>query len=97
MTPAPLIKEMALTAEDFVRLLPGAAGDLPWRQEGGGRFRIGGEDGGVDIALEPLPPRRIALITLPVMRVTLSFRGWAADEVRGFVQRFDRAFQRGGG
>ena len=92
----PLIKDMALTREDFVRLLPGAAGDLPWREEAG-RFRLGSETAGVEITLEPQPPRRIALFTLPVMRVSFWFRGWDTTERARFIQRFDRAFQRGGG
>ena len=91
-----LTKDMALTREEFVRLLPGAAGDLPWREEAG-RFRLGAEDAGVDITLDPQPPRRIALFTLPVMRVSFRFHGWSAAERDAFVKRFDLAFQRGGG
>ncbi|HYG90419.1 MAG TPA: hypothetical protein VD978_29635 [Azospirillum sp.] len=90
---APLVKEMALTAEEFRRLLPGAAGDLRVRDEGA-VVHVGDA---VEIALEPLPPRRLGLLAIPVMRVTLSFQGWGEDEVRAFAQRFDRAFQKGGG
>jgi len=88
-------KDMALTREDFARLLPEAAHGLPWRVEDG-VYRIGGA-AGVDIRLEPLPDRRIALIALPRLRVTLAFRGWPAEEQRAFLDRFDTAFRRGGG
>lgn len=90
---ASLVKEMALTRAEFLRLLPGAADGVAWRDEGG-VVHVGNA---VEIALEPLPPRRLGLFEIPVMRVTLSFHGWTETEVRAFVQRFDRAFQKGGG
>lgn len=89
-------KDMALTREDFARLLPEAAHGLPWRSQDG-VYSIGGSEAGVDIRLEPLPDRRIALIALPRLRVTLAFRGWSAEERRAFLDRFDTAFRRGGG
>lgn len=89
----PLVKEMALTRAEFLRLLPGAVNGLPWRDEGA-VVRIGET---VAITLESLPPRRLGLFEIPVMRVTLSFRRWGDEEVRAFIQRFDRAFQKGGG
>lgn len=92
----PLVKEMALTPEEFRRLLPGAAGALPWRRDGN-HYRLGSDAAGVDIVLEPLPPRRIALFTLPAMRVVMIFRGWSEEERHRFVRRFDMAFQKGGG
>ena len=90
---ASVIKEMALTRAEFLRLLPGAAGDLPHREDGD-TVHVGDA---VSIELEPLPPRRLGRFEIPVMRVTLRFRGWSGDEARTFVQRFDRAFQKGGG
>ncbi|HYH21942.1 MAG TPA: hypothetical protein VD995_25325 [Azospirillum sp.] len=89
-------KDMALTRADFARLLPEAAHGLPWRAEDG-VYHIGGVEAGVEIRLEPLPDRRIALIALPRLRVTLAFRGWSAEERSAFLDRFDTAFRRGGG
>ncbi|HEY0836857.1 MAG TPA: hypothetical protein VGE72_23300 [Azospirillum sp.] len=89
-------KDMALTPADFARLLPDAARGLPWRVEAG-VYCIGGADAGVDIRLDQLPERRIALMALPRLRVTLAFRGWSAEERRAFLDRFDTAFRRGGG
>lgn len=90
---APLVKEMALTRAEFLRLLPGAVDGAAWRDEGD-VVHVGET---VAITLEPLPPRRLGLFAIPVMRVTLTFSGWTETEVRAFVQRFDRAFQKGGG
>lgn len=97
MSGGPVVeKDMALTREDFARLLPEAVPGLPWRVEDG-VYRIGGAEGGVDIRLAPLPDRRIALIALPRLRVTLSFHGWPAEQRDAFLARFDTAFRRGGG
>lgn len=90
---APVVKEMALTRAEFVRLLPGAAGDAVVREEDG-VFRVGDA---VSIALDPLPPRRLGLFTIPAMRVTLRFHGGTDADAQDFVRRFDRAFQKGGG
>ena len=90
---APVVKDMALTRAEFVRLLPGAAGDAPVR-EVDGVFRVGDV---VSIALEALPTRRLGLFTIPAMRVTLRFHGGTDEDARDFVRRFDRAFQKGGG
>ena len=88
-----IIKEMALTRAEFLRLLPGAAGGAPWRADGDA-VRVGDA---VSIDLEALPPRRLGPFEIPVMRVTLRFHGVDEDEARAFVRRFDRAFQKGGG
>lgn len=90
---APVVKEMALTRAEFLRLLPGAAGGAPVREEGG-VFRVGDA---LEIALDPRPPRRLGLFEIPVMRVTLRFHGWTDEDAWAFVRRFDRAFQKGGG
>ena len=90
---ASIVKEMALTRAEFVRLLPGAIGDAPCRADGDA-VHVGDA---VSITLEPLPPRRLGLFEIPVMRVTLRFHGGDADAAHAFVQRFDRAFQKGGG
>ncbi|WP_448204013.1 hypothetical protein [Azospirillum sp. sgz302134] len=89
-------KDMALTWDDLLRLLPGAVGALPWRADGD-RVRIGDEAGGVDLHVEPLPPRRFGPVAIPRLRVGFAFRGWDEAERTAFLARFDRAFQRGGG
>lgn len=94
---APLVKEMSLTREDFFRLLPVAAGDLPTRVDDLS-VELGTAERGVAITLEPLAPRRLSgLLSLPRARVTLVFRGYDETARAAFVAGFDRAFQRGGG
>lgn len=91
-----IVKDMALTRADLMRLLPGAAGPLPWTAEGG-RVRIGTAEAGVDLLVEPLPPRSFGPVAIPRLKVAFAFRGWDEAEQRAFLARFDRAFQRGGG
>jgi hypothetical protein len=43
------------------------------------------------------PPRVIALIRLPVLRMHFQFQGLSADERYTFMRRFDLYTQRGGG
>ncbi len=88
-------KDMALTREDLLRLLPGAVGELPWRAEGD-RIVVG-DEAGVELRVDPLPPRRFGPVDIPRLRVGFTFRGWEEAERRAFLARFDRAFQRGGG
>lgn len=90
-----IVKEMALTRDDLLRLLPGALDGLPCRA-GADRIRIG-EEAGVDLLLETLPPRRFGPVVIPRLRVGFAFRGWDEAERGAFLARFDRAFQRGGG
>lgn len=88
---------MQLTAGDFRRWLPGAA--LPLVVEGeGDSLIVSGEGLLLRVTLAPLPPRRIALITLPLLRVTMDFaEGWDAASRAAFLKRFDDRFRRGGG
>lgn len=95
MTEGVLWKDMALTREDLLRLLPGAVGGLPWRAEDN-RIVVGNE-AGVDLRIDPLPPRRFGPVDIPRLRVGFTFRGWDEAERSAFLARFDRAFQRGGG
>jgi hypothetical protein len=89
---APVVKEMALTRAEFLRLLPGAGGG-PVRDDG----RAVWVGDAVEIIAEPQPPRRLGLFEIPVMRVTLRFHGGRDEDAQDFVRRFDRAFQKGGG
>lgn len=87
---------MAITREEFARSLAAMVGDAPVRADADS-FASGDEARGWAFGLTPLPPRRIALLELPVTRVRLRLHGYAPDEADAFVRRFELYFRRGGG
>jgi hypothetical protein len=92
----PLVKDMAATWDDFLRLLPIAL--RGWSYEiDGTTVEVGSPDRGVTITVDPLPPRQFGLVQIPRSRVVLAFHGLAADEQDSWLRQFDRAFHRGGG
>lgn len=98
--PSTLVREMGCTMTEFARWLPGATRDAPLTStiDGDGlchRLAVGG--GSVEIDLQPLPPRRIALLALPVLRVTFRFIDLDAAERTVFLTHFDHYTRRGGG
>lgn len=93
---------MALTPPEFERSLAVALQGLDYRLEDtgadGGRADAGTAARGITITFRALAPRRMsALLSLPRAEVTIAFRGYDAGEEAEFLERFDRAFQRGGG
>jgi hypothetical protein len=91
-----LEREMGCTREEFMRWLPAATAHAPVRTEGEELVLAVGE-GQVRIRLREQPPRRIALVSLPVLGVRFAFVGLSAGGRRAFLERFDRYTQRGGG
>ncbi len=92
-----VVKDMGFSREEFLRTLPVAFRGTPYRI-GGTTVEIGDAGRGVTIHLRELPPRRLSgLMKLPLIEVTLSFRGHGPEERRSFLARFDRAYQKGGG
>ena len=92
----PIVKDMAASWGDIVRLLPVALRGWPY-EVAGRTVAVGTPERGVVITAEDLPPRRIALLEVARSGVTLTFRGLDRDERNAFLTQFDRAFQRGGG
>ncbi|HEY5717866.1 MAG TPA: hypothetical protein VIS52_05175 [Motiliproteus sp.] len=93
------VKEMGITIDGFVRTLPNAAGQWCITREGM-QFQLSHphHTGAViSILLQPLPPRRIASLTLPVTQVELQFEGLNTAQVSQFLQRFDLYYHKGGG
>lgn len=93
----PVEFEMSCSVADFERLLPTAM--RQWAVSGGPlQWRVSDADDGIDVEIEvlPLPDRRIAALTLPLMRVRFRPRS-TAGQFEVFMQRFERGFQRGGG
>jgi hypothetical protein len=89
-------REMGCTAEELRAWLPGASGgrSVTWRN-GGADVAL--DDGSVALEWQALPPRRIALLTMP--RLHVRFRAHGVDEAawQRFMRHFDLYTQRGGG
>ena len=92
-----VVKDMALTPADFVRLLPRALDG--WEYEvGPGGATIGSAERGVTITLTEMPRRVItSLLSIELSKVEIAFHGLDPTEQADFLWRFDRTFQRGGG
>ena len=94
--PFALEREMGCTREDLLRWLPDATGHAPARVEGDTVvLSVGG--GEVRIATRVRPPRRIALVSLPVLAVSFRFDGLDEAAREAFLARFDLYTRRGGG
>jgi hypothetical protein len=93
--PAMIEREMSATVAEFVRGLEAAFGN---RVEGGPDFfRIVDNGAAMEIDLQIGPPRVIALLRLPTLRVRIRFTAGQPDQHRALLARMDRAMQRGGG
>ena len=92
-----VVKDMALTPADFVRLLPRALDG--WDYEAGpAGATIGTAEHGVTITLTEMPRRVItSLLSIELSKVEIAFHGLVPAEQKSFLARFDRTFQRGGG
>jgi hypothetical protein len=91
---------MGCTMAEFARWLPGATREAPVQSEVDGdgmRHRLRVDPGVVEIDLQPLAPRRIALLCLPVLRVTFRFIDLDAAQRSAFLTHFDHYTRRGGG
>lgn len=89
-------REMGCTGEELRSWLPGASGGRPieWQADAA---VISLDGGSVAIGWQALAPRRIALITLPRLRVRFAARGVEESAWQRFMRHFDLYTQRGGG
>lgn len=89
-------REMGCTREEFLRWLPGATRHAPMQVQADTAVVRAGE-AKVEISFFVLPPRRIALISMPVLKVTFRFSGASETVYREFMTYFDLYTKRGGG
>jgi hypothetical protein len=87
---------MALTREDFLRLLPVAVGGAAFRVQGG-RIDSLGCDPAWRIRLEPGSGRAFGPVRIPVLAVALTIEGATDAQAAAFVDRFLLGYQRAGG
>lgn len=94
--PAAFEREMGCTVQDLRGWLPGASGSHALHiTDDGAEVSIDG--GALHLSWQQLPPRRIALITLPRLAVRFRFEGIGEDARTAFMRHFDLYTQRGGG
>jgi len=94
--PAGFEREMGCTEAELLRWLPGAVNGhaltlMPCSAEvivGSGRLVL---------AWRELPPRRIALMSMPRLAIVFRFEGVDEAERQAFMRFFDLYMQRGGG
>jgi hypothetical protein len=91
-----LQREMGCTREEFVRWLPGATRHAPMQMNTDTAVVHAGE-ATVEISFTQASPRRIALVSMPVMKVSFRFSGAGASAYREFMAYFDLYTKRGGG
>jgi hypothetical protein len=91
-----LQREMGCTREEFVRWLPGATRHAPIEVYADKALVYAG-DATVEISFIQAPPRRIALVSMPVLRVSFRFSGAGPSAYREFMRYFDLYTRRGGG
>lgn len=95
-----LLREMGCSEAEFARWLPGATrhAAIDSCVDGGEVLhRVSVGIGAVEIRLLALPPRRIASITLPALRVAFRFIGMNEAQRDEFMTYFDHYTRRGGG
>jgi len=86
--------EMSVSREEFFRLLPAAVGAF---DADGETVRGTGGDRGWTIRLVPLPDRELGSAVIPRHRIEIIMQACSELEGEAFMDRFHRAFLRGGG
>ena len=93
--PAPIVREVTATAEEFAR---GLALAFPGKALAQGRHWLIDHKGAtLEVAIEVQPPRVIAAVRLPVLMVVLRFVAGTPQQQAQMLAHMDLAMQRGGG
>jgi hypothetical protein len=90
-------REHGCTETEWLGWLPGAVGVHALRLGPAGQALVSVGSGELRLLWGVLPPRRIALISMPRMNVRYRFAGLSTDERTEFMRYFDLYMQRGGG
>ncbi len=101
--PFTLLREMSVTAHDFLRLVPAAARAATKDQNGapvtttGNSATIGEGEKRVEITLTEMTEKCLGSFRLPRIETRFAFHGYSEAERTAFLERFDRVTRRGGG
>jgi hypothetical protein len=90
-----LVRDMATTEKEFRGGLAFAFPQGVTEREG--VFRVVHAGAAMEIGIAPLPPRVIALLSLPRLEVRIRFTAGTPEQQQVMLARMDRAMQRGGG
>ena len=97
MTGAGFEREYGCTEREWLRWLPGAAGAAQVQVTGDAACIAPVGQGTLQLDWHVLPPRRVALMAMPVLGVRFRFDGVADEARQAFMRYFDLFMQRGGG
>jgi hypothetical protein len=89
-------RDMSCTEAEWLRWLPAAIGEHVWQSDAASA-QLELPPGGLQIAWQVGEPLRIAMVSMPRLRVSFVFIGLDAAQRLAFMQRFDLYMQRGGG
>ncbi len=96
MTSMHVEKLMTLSRAEFEKSVAALAGHAVAVNDGRAQLNEAGAE--IEIAFHALPAKRLGgLLVLPQARVTLDLSGLDEAAAVAFLQRFELAFQRGGG
>jgi hypothetical protein len=90
-------RDYGCTEAEWQRWLDEATPGCTVVREGPGRATVHLRDGCLRLSWQVLPPRRIALVSLPRLGVSFSFQGVPQELRASFMRTFDLSTQRGGG
>ncbi len=90
-------REYGCTTTEWLRWLPGAVRDCPLQQPSAESAVANIDSGHLNLHWDVLPPRRIALLSMPRLQVRFQFVATPAPARQVFMRYFDLYMQRGGG
>ena len=90
-------REYGCTTTEWLRWLPGAVRDCGLQFEAATAATVTLPSGSLGLNWQVLEPRRIALITMPRLRVRFAFSSTTPEQRQTFLRYFDLYMQRGGG
>jgi hypothetical protein len=93
---AALHREMGCTRSEFLAWLPGAVGGADFDVDGD-LITVRHPRGEVLIRIAQMGDRKLGLLSLPVLHVSIQFSGLDRDARDAFLSHFDLFTRRGGG
>lgn len=90
-------REYGCTEAEWRGWMPRATHGHPYTEPRPGRLEVRIGEGALDLTWTVLSPRVIALVRLPRLAVSFTFREVEPEARRAFMRVFDLHLQRGGG